>query len=77
METEDRRTAKKLLGWLLCARRPLKWHEIQGGMSFDYNTNTFNYAGRHLLRDIKHFCGSIVDIHKGGAIELVHMTAKL
>ncbi|ORY19419.1 hypothetical protein BCR34DRAFT_128195 [Clohesyomyces aquaticus] len=68
--------AKTLLSWLLCAKRPLKWHEIQGAMCLDRETGLFDEE-RRLIRDVKHFCGSLIEVRKGGAIYFVHLTAKL
>lgn len=69
--------ASKLLGWLVCARRPLKWHEIQGAIAIDLETQTIDFEKRKLWVDSKHLCGSLVEIRAGGTIELVHTTAKL
>lgn len=71
----DRQVAKTLLSWLLCAKRPLKWHEVQGAMSLDLDDDSFD-ADRRLVRDIKHFCGSLVEVRQGGAIGFVHLTAR-
>jgi hypothetical protein len=76
-EPSDREDAAKLLGWLVCARRPLKWHEIQGAWSFDSDTQTFDYEEMRLRVDSKELCGSLVEIRSGGVIDLVHLTAKL
>ncbi|KAI9766233.1 MAG: hypothetical protein M1840_006647 [Geoglossum simile] len=76
-EPSDREDAAKLLGWLACARRPLKWHEIQGAWSFDNDAQTFDYEERRLRTDSKELCGSLVEIRHGGVVDLVHLTAKL
>ena len=68
--------AKKLLSWLLCAKRPLKWHEVQGCICLDPEDCSFD-PDRKLVRDVKHFCGSLVEVRKSGAIAIVHLTAKL
>ncbi|KAH0537608.1 hypothetical protein FGG08_005600 [Glutinoglossum americanum] len=75
-QPSEREDAAKLLGWLVCARRPLKWHEIQGAWSFDSDTQTFDYEERRLRTDSKELCGSLVEIRNGGVIDLVHLTAK-
>jgi ankyrin repeat protein len=72
---QENRVAKALLGWLLCARRPLKWHEIQGAMCLVLEDGSFD-PERKLIKDIKDFCGSLIEIRKGGAICFVHLTAK-
>jgi hypothetical protein len=75
-EPAEKEDAGKLLGWLVCAKRPLKWHEIQGAWSFNTDTRTFDYEERRLRTDSKELCGSLVEIHHGGVIDLVHLTAK-
>ncbi|OJD34180.1 zinc finger protein [Diplodia corticola] len=71
----DQQITKTLLSWLLCAKRPLKWHEIQGSMCLDLDDGSFD-PDRRLVRDIKHFCGSLVELRQGGAIDFVHLTAR-
>ncbi|KAF4535903.1 Ankyrin repeat protein [Lasiodiplodia theobromae] len=72
----EQQIAKRLLCWLLCTQRPLKWHEIQGAMAIDIENLTFDYQERSLIKDSKAFCGSLVEVRKGGTIELVHQTAR-
>ncbi|KAK2808656.1 hypothetical protein FQN50_004520 [Emmonsiellopsis sp. PD_5] len=69
--------ACKLLGWMVCAKRPLKWNEIQGAISIDPKGEHVDWDGRRLRIHIKDLCGSLVDILRGGRIELVHSTAKM
>ncbi|VUC29298.1 unnamed protein product [Clonostachys rosea] len=40
--------AKILLGWLVCAKRPLKWHEIQSILSFDTRKAIVDFDNRML-----------------------------
>ncbi|CAO2653801.1 Nn.00g032120.m01.CDS01 [Neocucurbitaria sp. VM-36] len=71
----ERQVAITLLSWLLCAKRPLTWHEIQGAMSLNLDDGSFD-CDRRLFRNIKDFCGSLIEVRKGGAICFVHLTAK-
>ena len=73
-ETQD---AKKLLGWLVCAKRPLKWHEIQGAVSIDVRSETVDFEDRRLRVSSKDLCGSLVEVLEDGTVELIHLTAKL
>lgn len=73
----ERLEAEKLLGWLVCAKRPLKWHEIQGAISIDTDNEVVNFDDRQLRIHVKDLCGSLVDILPGDRVELVHGTAKL
>jgi hypothetical protein len=68
---------RKLLGWMICARRPLKWHEIQGAVSTDPVEQTVNFDERKLRVHIRDLCGSLIQVLPGDRVELVHSTAKL
>lgn len=69
--------ARKLLGWMVCARRPLKWPEIQGASSIDLVGQTVNFDERKLRVHIRDLCGSLIQVSPGDRVELVHSTAKL
>ena len=71
------KVAQKLLGWMIRARRPLKWHEIQGAYATDLNYQTINFDERKLRVHIRDLCGSLIKILPGDRVELVHSTAKL
>jgi hypothetical protein len=72
----QRRTAKKLIGWIAFAKRPLKWHEIQGATSIDVENCLVNFEGRELPEHKKNICGSLVEILSGDRVQLVHITAR-
>ncbi|KAH7044600.1 hypothetical protein B0J12DRAFT_603931 [Macrophomina phaseolina] len=65
----------KLLGWVVCSKRPLKWHEIQGAFSIDPETDDFNPDGR-LMDHPKDLCASLVEKRPDQSLDLVHSTAK-
>ena len=69
--------AKRLLGWLACAIRPLRWHEVQGATSYDVEDHTFDFEEGKFRKDPKRLCGSLVDMYADTEIRLVHLTAKL
>lgn len=73
----ERKWAQKLLGWVVCARRPLKWHEIQGAVSIDLKDQTVEFEDRHLRFHVKDVCGSLIDILPGDRVALVHSTAEM
>ena len=75
--TEGRRNdAKRLLGWTACAKRPMKWYEIQGAVSIDLDKQSVNYEDlMHRVRP-KELCASLVEIRSDDSIELVHSTAR-
>ncbi len=71
-----REKAAKLLGWIVCAKRPLMWHEIQGAAAISLDDNTVEYENRRFRDSAKELCGSLVDVHACGTVELVHATAR-
>ena len=64
-----------ILGWVVCARRPLKLFEIQGAVSIDLGGGIVDFDGRQLRDDVRELCGCLVDV-RDGKFELVHTTAK-
>lgn len=73
----QREAAESLLGWLICAKRPLKWHEIQGAISIDTANKVVDFDDRQLRVDSKDLCGALVEVHPDESVELVHHTASL
>ncbi|KAF2261162.1 C2H2 domain-containing protein [Lojkania enalia] len=68
--------AKKLLGWMVCAKRQLTWKEIQVVLSINLDDQTIEYDNRRLRTHIHDICGSLVHL-SGDRVQLVHGTAKL
>jgi hypothetical protein len=68
--------AKKLLGWMVCAKRQLTWKEIQVALSMDCVNQSIEYDDRRLRTHIYDICGSLVQV-SGDRVSLVHSTAKL
>jgi hypothetical protein len=72
---------KKLLGWIICAKRPLKWQEIQAVLSIDHDSQYFNFRERSVRSDVEQLCGSLVRVlpaerPEDNRIDLVHVTAR-
>jgi hypothetical protein len=61
---------------VVCAKRPLKWLEIQGALAIDLVRGIVDFEGRCLRDDIKDLCGCLIEI-QDDTLELVHTTAKL
>ncbi|KAI1740463.1 WD40 repeat-like protein [Xylaria scruposa] len=80
-ECED---AKKILGWIICARRLLRWREIQSLFCIDPIKGDVDYEERRLRVTCKELCGSLIDIHHASdtttgpedVIKIVHETAR-
>jgi hypothetical protein len=68
--------ARKILGWMACARRPLKWHEIQGAISTKIAEGTIDFVRHRSRKHIREICGSLVNDLSGDRLELIHSTAK-
>lgn len=67
---------RNLLGWLACAKRPLKWYEIQGIVTIDLEEGVLIVKNR-FLEDCKDLCASLVELASDGTVTLVHATTKL
>ncbi|KAI8630498.1 putative zinc finger protein [Xylariaceae sp. FL1651] len=69
--------ALRLLGWLVCAKRPLKWHEIQAMNSINLEEQRIALDRQSFIKSPKDLCASLVETRSDGTVELVHLTAKL
>jgi hypothetical protein len=67
--------ARKLLGWMLCAKRQLTWKEIQVALSIDTEEQTIRYEELRLRTHIRDICGSLILMYQD-RVTLVHSTAK-
>ena len=72
----ERRVAQRLLGWMVCAKRPMKWHEIQGAISINLQKKLVDFDARRLRVDARDLCGSLLEVHSGDRVDLVHRTAR-
>ena len=68
---------RKLLGWMVCAKRPLKWREIQAAVSINPDEQSFDFDGRRLRSSVAEYCGSLIQVLSEDRVELVHTTAKM
>ncbi|KAE9374277.1 hypothetical protein N431DRAFT_371745 [Stipitochalara longipes BDJ] len=68
---------RKLLGWMVCAKRPLKWREIQAAVSIDADEQTIDFDRGKVRGSIEDYCGSLIRVLSGDRVELVHTTAKM
>ncbi|KAL8789346.1 MAG: hypothetical protein Q9195_006873 [Heterodermia aff. obscurata] len=75
--TNEREQAQKLLSWMVCSKRPLKWHEIQGAMSIDISEESIDFDARQLRIQARDLCGSLVEMCPGDRVEFVHNTARI
>ena len=68
--------ARGILGWLICAKRPLKWHELSSILAYDPDARMIDMDGRSIRVPIDELCGSLVQVLNGDRVQLIHQTAK-
>lgn len=77
LQPTEWKTVRKLLGWIVCAKRPLKWREIQAAVSMDVEEQAIDFDGLGLRGSVEDYCGSLIQVLPGDRVELVHTTAKM
>ncbi|UPK92591.1 hypothetical protein LCI18_003526 [Fusarium solani-melongenae] len=77
------KSVKKILGWVICSQRPLRWREIQSRFCIDAEKGACN-PKRRRLDNCKDICSSLVDVmicemfgslQSEQIIQMVHETA--
>ncbi|RGP79328.1 early growth response 1-b, partial [Fusarium longipes] len=68
--------SKSLFGWLVCAKRPLKWHEMQAILSFNQRDLQVDFENKMLRQDVEKYLGSIIHVLDGDNIRLIHSSAR-
>lgn len=68
---------RTLLGWLICAKRTLKWHEIQCAKAIDVDGQIVDWKRKRFRVGAKDLCGLLVEIRDDGTVGFVHNTARL
>lgn len=84
-QTAERESAKSILEWVVCAKRPLRFNELQATFSINLDEEVIDFESRCLRPNspdqchfvVKSLCGSLVEVLKGNVIHLVHDTAKM
>ncbi|KAK4205537.1 hypothetical protein QBC40DRAFT_36628 [Triangularia verruculosa] len=79
----QRDASRRILELVLCAKRPLRWKEIQSHFCVDLKTHTAD-PDFQLVEPCKHYCSSLVEVFPnrhsiGGSddvVEIVHETAR-
>ena len=64
---------RMLLGWLVCARRLLKWQEIQLACCIDLD-HEINFEEDRLRHHIRDYCGSLIEASPDEFVRFVHGT---
>ncbi|KAL2679252.1 hypothetical protein Neosp_010019 [[Neocosmospora] mangrovei] len=73
---EEMEDISSLLGWLVCAKRSLKWHEIQILKSINLDKRSVEFERNRFRVDAKDLFESLVEIQPDGTLEFAHTTAK-
>ena len=68
--------AVKLLGWMTCAKRPLRRYEIQAVQCINTQYQELQFDKRRFRFDVQVLCGSLMMELPGDRLSLVHSTAK-
>jgi hypothetical protein len=68
--------AKFILQLIITANRTLYVHELQGALTIDLDQQNVDFAGRHSQIPLDDICGSIIQVHRNGLVEMIHPTAK-
>ena len=71
----SRRDALRLLSWIICAIRPLRWREIQGAVAINAEEDDVDVAKEGWKDDHTGLCGPFVELHTNGTLGMVHSTA--
>ncbi|KAI0146814.1 hypothetical protein BJ166DRAFT_470922 [Pestalotiopsis sp. NC0098] len=66
----------RLLSWLVCVKRPLKWHEIQTMKSINPEKRRISFERQRFIKSPKDLLASLVETRADGSLEFVHLTAK-
>ncbi|CAK37376.1 uncharacterized protein An01g13700 [Aspergillus niger] len=74
-DVETMRHIKEMLGWIVCARRPLRWEEIQTTVCISPKVGNFDIR-RRLVDSPRDLFASLVECHPDGTVDLVHGTAR-
>lgn len=75
---QKKKAIARLLSLLVCAKRPLRWYEIQGFFAFDPDDEArpVDHEFRKLRDDPTDLCLSLIEWHPDNSVQLVHPTAR-
>ncbi|CEJ93516.1 hypothetical protein VHEMI09097 [[Torrubiella] hemipterigena] len=65
---------QNILGWIVYAKRPMRWREVQGAVCIDIEAQDIN-TDRMLLEPPEGLFASIIEVRSNGTVELTHTTA--
>ena len=65
-----------VLSWLVVAKRPLQWHEVQCLKAMTLDKESAEYDLHRFMVTPKDLLHSLVDWREDGTIQLVHPSAR-
>lgn len=74
--SKEKEASRAIFRWLLYAKRPLKWHEIQAAQAIDLDGQCVEWERRRFRVEPKDLCGSLVDLSRDGRVDFMHSTAR-
>lgn len=74
--SKEREASRIILRWLIYAKRPLRWHEIQAAQAINLVDQGVDWERRRFRVGPKDLCGSLVAISRDGMVDFVHSTAR-
>lgn len=74
--SKEREASRIILRWLIYAKRPLRWHEIQAAQAINLVDQAVDWERRRFRVGPKDLCGSLVAISRDGMVDFVHSTAR-
>ncbi|CAG8962046.1 hypothetical protein HYFRA_00005088 [Hymenoscyphus fraxineus] len=78
LESRSKNSIDKLhlvLGWIVWAKRPLRWREIQGAISIDTEQQKIDHDTK-LAESPTELFASLVELEPDGTVQLIHETAR-
>lgn len=68
--------SRAVFRWLIYAKRPLRWHEIQAAQAINLDGQRVDWETRRFRVGPKDLCGSLVALSRDGAVDFVYSTAR-
>ncbi|KAK2605748.1 hypothetical protein N8I77_008563 [Diaporthe amygdali] len=72
----EKEASRIIFRWLLYAKRPLRWHEIQAAQAINLDEQSVEWERRRFRVEPKDLCGSLVTLSSDGRVDFVHSTAR-
>lgn len=74
--SREREALRIIIRWLIYAKRPLRWHEIQAAQAINLDNQSVDWDRRRFRVEPKDLGGSLVAMSRDGTVDFVHSTAR-